>query len=279
MRWGGSLGFSSLRSLLGFSLLTAQTLLAASSVASACRIAPHLTTEMPESLSASWPGEAGVRAWYDIPTTRYAHGVLGDGIEGTRLHLYTEGALSSCGDQSVTLPEELVFEDTAPRLTDLDGDGAPEIIVVQSHQRLGAQLAVYRAASDGIGLDLVTATPFIGRSNRWLAPIGAADFDGDGHIDIAYIDRPHLARTLRVWRFENDSLTEIATLDGLTNHRIGEPFITGGVRDCGEGPDMVTANREWSQVMVSRFEQGRLTARGVAPFSAQNVTAALNCAF
>ncbi|MEX3014581.1 FG-GAP repeat domain-containing protein [Gymnodinialimonas hymeniacidonis] len=268
---------SGARGLLGAALLAAHALLVAAPV-QACLLPPHQTTEMPESVSDPWPRNPPVLAWYDGPTRRYAHGVLGDDIEGTRLHVYAETSISSCLDQSLTLPEELVFEDTAPRLADLDGDGTPEIIAVQSHQRLGAQLAVYRASEEGVGMDLLAATPFIGRSNRWLAPIGAADFDGDGVMDIAYIDRPHLARTLRIWRFEGDALTEIATLEGLTNHRIGEPFITGGVRDCGDGPEMVTANREWTQVMVTRFEGGRLTARGIAPFSAGNIEAALACA-
>ncbi len=178
----------------------------------------------------------------------------------------------------LTLPDELVFEDTAPRLADLDGDGLPEIIVVQSHQRLGAQLAIYRVAEGEPGIDMVATTPFIGRPNRWLAPIGAADLDGDGVVEIAYVDRPHLARTLRVWRFETDQLTEIAALEGLTNHRIGEPFITGGIRDCGEGPEMITANAGWTQVMGTRIEGGTLTTRPLAPFSHDAVSSILNCA-
>jgi hypothetical protein len=77
----------------------------------------------------------------------------------------------------------------------------------------------------------------IGQRNRWLAPIGAADLDGDGRVEIAYVDRPHLARTLRVWRSRpGGTLTEIATATGLTNHRIGEAFITGGIRDARRGP-------------------------------------------
>ncbi|MEJ6389360.1 FG-GAP repeat domain-containing protein [Gymnodinialimonas ulvae] len=257
--------------------MAAPTLLAAALGASACTIAPHTATQMPESVSAPWSGDPEVRAWYDGPTTRYAHGVLGDAVEGTQLHVYTHGAVSSCRVQALILPDELVFEDTAPRLADLDGDGTPEIIVVQSHQRLGAQLAIYRAAMDGISLDLVATTPFIGRRNRWLAPIGMADFDGDGAMDIAYIDRPHLARVLRVWRFEDETLSEIATREGLTNHRIGETFITGGVRECGAGPEMVTADTTWSEVRVTGFREGQLSSRRVAPFSAENVDAALNC--
>lgn len=263
--------------LLGPALLAAQALLACASAAAACQVAPHTTTQMPESVSAPWSDNPEMRAWYDGPTTRYAHAVLGDDVEGTQLHAYTQGAVSSCGSQSLSLPEELVFEDTAPRLADLDGDGAPEIIVVQSHQQRGAQLAVYRAAEDGIGLDLVATTPFIGRRNRWLAPIGVADFDGDGTMDIAYIDRPHLARTLRIWRFDGDGLTEIANLEGLTNHRIGEPFITGGVRDCGAGPEMIVADRDWTKVMAVSMTGGALEAREIAPFSQTAVAEALAC--
>ncbi|WP_257892702.1 FG-GAP repeat domain-containing protein [Gymnodinialimonas phycosphaerae] len=232
---------------------------------------------MRESYSDPWPDGGGIIAWYDVPTTRYAHGVLGDAIEGTRLHVYSDTSRSSCGDQTLTLPEELVFEDTAPRLSDLDGDDTAEIIVVQSHRDFGAQLAIYRPSADGIRLVEVATTPFIGRPNRWLAPIGAADLDGDGMMEVAYIDRPHLARTLRVWRFENDALTQVAALEGLTNHRIGEPFITGGVRDCGDGPEMVTANRGWTQIMATILADGALHTRPLGPFSQDAVAQAMAC--
>lgn len=243
----------------------------------ACTVAPHQATQMPESLSLHWPGHGGSLAWYDGPTTRYPHGVLGDTIEATRLHAYSEAAVSPCGDHTLTLSDELVFEDIAPRLADVNGDGLPEIIVVQSHQRLGAQLAIYRVAEGEPGINLLATTPFIGRRNRWLAPIGAADLDGDGHVEIAYIDRPHLARTLRVWRFENDTLTEIAALEGLTNHRIGEDFITGGIRDCGSRPELITANADWSQVMATHLTDGALTTQPLAPFSPSAVREALAC--
>lgn len=257
--------------------------LASSGAAIGCTVAAHEATQMPESLSNQWPGHGGSLAWYDGPTARYAHGVLGDAIEGTRLHAYSEGAITPCGDQSVTLPQELVFEDTAPRLVDLNVDGLPEIIVVQSHQRLGAQLAVYGISNDGEGIHQITATPFIGRHNRWLAPIGAADLDGDGMMEIAYIDRPHLARTLRVWRYVpggltgQDHLVEIATLEGLTNHRIGEPFITGGIRECGPAPEMITADRGWSRVMATRLTPDGLQTRALGSFSPAAIEQAMTC--
>lgn len=154
----------------------------------------------------------------------------------------------------LTLDPPHVFEDTAPRLVDLNGDGLSEIVTVRSHERLGAQLAIYQLSEDHSSLVLLSTTPYIGTRFRWLAPLGAADIDGDGAIEIAYVDRPHLARTLRIWRFKDGELEELASLKGLTNHRIGEPDIAGGIRDCGQGPEMVLADASWSRLLAVRFD-------------------------
>ena len=207
-------------------------------------------------------------ARYTDETSRYAHGVLGDAIEYGTLGL----TLKDGKRLALTLPQERVFEDIAPRLVDMDGDGAPEVIVVESSQTGGARLAIY----DETGLR--AATPHIGQRNRWLAPIGAADLDGDGFIEVAYIDRPHLAKTLRVWRFKDNQLTQVASQAGLTNHRIGEDFIPGGIRDCGDGPEMITVNANWSEVVATRFDGKTLSARALGPFKNQtSLKRALDC--
>ncbi len=194
--------------------------------------------------------ETVVSAQYSAPTDRYAHGILGDAIEWGTLDITTDS-----GVRSFTLSQDRVFEDVAPRLVDLDGDGTPEVIVVETLATKGAQLAVYDASGK------IAATPHIGRTNRWLAPIGAADLDGDGFVEIAYIDRPHLAKTLRVWRFEAGALVPVFDLEGLTNHRIGEADIGGGIRDCGDGPEMITANADWTHIMATTLANGQLTTR------------------
>lgn len=212
-------------------------------------------------------------------TERYPHGVLGDTREPTTL----SGAFNGIGLRLI-LDEAHVFEDLAPRLADLDFDGVGEIITIRSHQTQGAQLAIYAPDPENATFQLIASTPYIGRRNRWLAPIGVADFNGDGQMDIAYIDRPHLARTLRVWSFVpgglagTGNLREIASASGLTNHRIGEDFITGGVRDCGQGPEMITADTNWSQVIATWLTpDNQLQARALGPFSQAAVAAALDC--
>ena len=203
-------------------------------------------------MATSACAETIVSAQYDAPTDRYAHGILGDAIEWGELQITTD-----LGVRSFVLPQDRVFEDVAPRLADLDGDGTAEVVVVETLNREGAQLAVY----DETGK--IAATPHIGRTNRWLAPIGVADLDGDGIIEVAYIDRPHLAKTLRVWRFVDGALEPVAELTGLTNHRIGENDIGGGIRDCGQGPEMITASADWTKVMATTLTNGQLTSRAI----------------
>lgn len=137
-----------------------------------------------------------VSARYDGPTTRYPHGVLGDDIEYDTLVV----RLSDGREMSARWARDIVFEDLAPRVVDVDGDGAPEVVVVESHEAQGARLAVWGLV-DG-SLAAKAATPFIGTRFRWLAPAAVADLDGDGLVELAYVDRPHLAKVLRVWRYE-----------------------------------------------------------------------------
>lgn len=212
-----------------------------------------------------------VEARYSEPTDRYAHGVLGDAIEWGTLEIVVEDWAHK-STLRLKLPQDRVFEDVAPRLADVDGDGKPEVVVVESQARTGAQLAVY----DETGK--IASTPHIGRANRWLAPIGVADLDGDGAVELAYIDRPHLAKTLRVWRFKDGALVPVADLAGLTNHRIGEPDIGGGVRDCGQGPEMITASANWVRVMATRLQDGMLTTRDIGAHTGRaSLNAALAC--
>jgi hypothetical protein len=209
-----------------------------------------------------------VSAEYTQPVDRYHHDILGDTPEwgGMRIRLADGRAIS------VTLPDSKIFEDIAPRLVDVDGDGQPEVIAVETSASLGARLTVW----DETGV--IAATPNIGRRNRWLAPIGAADLDGDGRVEIAYIDRPHLARLLRVWRFDQGQLVLVAEQDGLTNHRIGDDQIFSGLRDCGQGPQMITVNRDWSRLMASSLSGGKITVQDIGPYrGAASLRAVLGC--
>ena len=115
---------------------------------------------------------------------------------------------------------------------------------------------------------MAAETAPIGTRNRWLAIAGIADLDGDGRIEIAYVDRPHLARVLRVLEVgPGFALREEASAGGHTNHRFGDGFIEGGVSDCGAGPEVLTADPGWSQVQGTRLVDGALVTRDLGPYS------------
>jgi hypothetical protein len=214
--------------------------------------------------------------WAELtaPTDRYAHAVLGDALEWSAMVLTVNTCIGCAGlhltDVTVTLPSTRVFEDVTARTADLDGDGRDEVVVVETDLALGASLAVYGPAGK------IAATPFIGQPNRWLAPAGIADFDGDGRVEIAYVDRPHLLGDLVYVRLHGDRLVELARLPGVSNHRIGDAVISGGSRDCGQGAELVVASRDWARLLVIGWADGPV-ARDAGPWSDAAMQGALAC--
>lgn len=181
---------------------------------------PALASGLPSADMPLPDGEVsrsfGLSAWLVGPTTRYRHAVLGDGIEAT-------GFAVERGRQRLTfrLGQDAVFEDRRVRLLRLTGVDEPAMLVVKAYQARGAALALYRLETDRI-VPLAESAA-IGQPNRWLNPIGAADFTGSGEIMIAAVITPHLSGSLRLYRLRANAavLEEVQRLDGLTNHIIG----------------------------------------------------------
>jgi len=229
---------------------------------------------------APWP----VRAEYVGPTDRYPHGILGriTGWGGLVVDLQICPACEPVRAQ-INLPEARVFEDLAPRLWDVTGDGRPEVVVIESDAEFGARLVALEAKAGATGdellLQLRAATPFIGTRFRWLAPVGAADFTGDGVAEIAYVETPHLGRILRLVTLDGDRLVEIAHLEGVTNHAIGEEHLDGGIRVCDGRPEIIARSADRSQVLGIRYEEGVLIPRVLGPADEASIwERALACA-
>ena len=206
-------------------------------------------------------------ARFEEPTARYDHGILGDALEWAALVIDTDA-----GPSRVRLPDHLVFEDLVPRLWDVTGDGLPEVVVVQSHLDLGARLMIYAAQGDRVRI--LAVTPWIGQTHRWLAPVGATDLDGDGRIEIALIDRPHLRKTLQLWRYDG-GLRLVAEVGDLTTHRIGDATIAGGVTCDGRG--FVTYSGDWSRVRVTDIDGQRLVTTDAGPNRPGAAEALIDC--
>ena len=229
-----------------------------------CSLDPNTPTCAPAPLrDAQGILLPGLHILFEQPTDRYDHAVLGDALEWGALTYLHQGSAEHGPFlmTTVALPNTRVFEDLAPRVAELADNSSPEIIVVETDIALGASLAIYVLGEEN--LVKLAATPFIGQPHRWLAPAGIADFDGDGRVEIAYVDRPHLLADLVFVRLEGDRLVETLRLPGLSNHRIGDDFISGGVRDCGQGAELVLASKDWTRVM--RVVNGQVTDLGPMP--------------
>ena len=238
----------------------------------ACEQLNPVDSDFPESVAHSQSDTGIATAWYDGGTGRYRHGVLGDAIEPSILRVTSDAGCT----HSVELGRPHVFEDIETRLADIDQQPGDEVITIRSHQNYGAQIAIYQL-TDG-GLELFAETPYIGTTNRWLAPVGIADFNGDGDMDIAYVDRPHLAKILRVWTYRGGKLQEIVSRSGYSNHRIGEDFISGGIKTCENKTMMITADAGWRRILASTLETDGLITTDIGPFEgAESFARALQC--
>jgi hypothetical protein len=233
-----------------------------------CGTAGHAETrpDALEDLRVAHGSRNILEAWLAEPTARYRHFVLGAQYEAASLKvLLREGRILT-----LRLSENSVFEDRIPRLADLDGDGSDEIVLVRSYLDRGAALAVVGVRGDQ--LKIIAETSPIGIPHRWLNPAGIADFDGDGRLDIAYVQMPHVLGRLRVWTLRPEGLTEIASLDGTSNHVAGSRHLgLAAVVDFdGDGvADLAIPSLDRRSLRFIAFKGGaRELARKALPASA-----------
>ncbi len=129
-------------------------------------------------------------AAYINPTDRYAHGILGDKIEAGGLVMYHEGEYFP-----VILPENMVFEDVAPRMIDVDDDRIPELLCIRSEVNSGAGLVIYQWREER--LYTYAFVKEIGTANRWLNVVAVKDLDRDHQLNLFWIQTPHIGGIIK----------------------------------------------------------------------------------
>jgi hypothetical protein len=184
------------------------------------RATPPAGTLSDGGLATSAAGDIR-KAWFAAPTDIYGHGILGDRIEAAMLVAEDAGGARHEIAAGASLQSNAVFEDLRPRLADLDGDGAMEIVAIRTLTDAGASIAVYGLA--GGKLSLLAQTPPIGLPSRWRNPSAIADFNARPGLEIAEVVTPHIGGTLRLWHFDRQAgkLEAIADAFGFSNHFIG----------------------------------------------------------
>ncbi len=156
-----------------------------------------------------------VYAQYAMPTKKYTHGILGDGIEAEQLVVARDGVF-----YEYILPGDYVFEDIRPRLYDVDGDNKLEVITIRTKVSQGGGIAIYKIV--GELLVEYAHVPEIGTAYRWLNIAAIHDLDNDGIVELAWIETPHIGGTLKVAKINAGTLQVLSEKAQYSNHKIGE---------------------------------------------------------
>ncbi len=149
------------------------------------------------------------------PTERYTHGVLGDRLEAASITL-VESRPRLAVASTIPIADPAVVEGLSPIWTDLDADGAAEIIVTISSPAAGAQVVVF--AENG---EPIAAGPAVGQGSRWRHQLAAGAFGPDASIGLLEVLTPHLGKVANYYRMEAAGLLIDASLPGYSSHLIG----------------------------------------------------------
>jgi hypothetical protein len=239
-----------LNALLWLGLLVAQMVLAGNAWAMGLMVEPapaHCGVPLPAlptppaAAAQHLPSSQVVRgskdiawAWLGSPTARYPHKALGSPIHAATLHALIHTPAGTFQEVVYRLPVHRVFEDLTVRLIDLDADGRDELVLVESDALRGSAVVVLglRAtpktsrtskAANTMTLTELARSPHTGGTFYWLNPIGAADFDGDGKLDIASVTTPHVGGVLTLYHYRPPLLEPYAKAMDVSNHRMGDP--------------------------------------------------------
>jgi hypothetical protein len=149
------------------------------------------------------------------PSSRYAHGILGDTSEATRISLVET---TPCAQvlAEIAIPAPYVIEGLSPIWADLDGDGSREILVTVSDAAQGARLLAYSET----GEQLATGPP-VGRGYRWRHQLAIAAFGPNDEIEVATVLTPHIGGVVEFYRLLGDQLVLTARVPGYSTHMIG----------------------------------------------------------
>ncbi len=177
---------------------------------------------------------------------RYAHGVLGDSVESTRLLWLERHSLEVL--RELVLPAPYVLEDIAPRPVAL-GRGLA-LLTVRSGPQGGQLGLVAISTTQPRQLHWAALGEALGTPNRWLAPTT------DGTRLLA-VHTPHIGGVLHDYRMDGNRLIGRAVAHNVSTHRIGSRQLDLAVwlgpslvlpQQNGLALRVLDANAAWAEV-------------------------------
>jgi len=162
---------------------------------------------------------------------RYAHGVLGDALEGGSIVVVDADAWQ-VHDRIAVSPA--VVEGIAPIVADVDGDGRPEAVVTLSDADSGARVVAF--GPDG---PRVATGPAIGRGYRWRHQLAVAPFGPAGGVELAAVRTPHIGGTAEFYRLRDGRFEVVAERSGYSSHPLDSRNLDGGLAGDLDGDGRV----------------------------------------
>lgn len=210
------------------------------------------------------------------PSDRYAHAVLGDSLEATRIVLVRTLPRLQV-ERSIAIEQPRVVEGIAPIWADFNGDNVREIVVTLSDARQGAQIVAYNEQGH-----MMAAGPPIGSGGRWRHQIAIGPFAPDGASELVAVRTPHLGGVIEFYSWRGNELALIEELPGYTSHVLGSRNLDMAVAADVDGdgrPELVLPTQDrTSLVAIGRHSAGaemRWSAPVGAPVSSNLVALAL----
>jgi FG-GAP-like repeat len=236
-----------------------------------CGLSMSNVLQPPSQASKRIPNSQVVRgskdiawAWLGTPTMRYPHKALGENTHAGSLHVMITNAAGKLQEISYELPFNRVFEDRFARLVDLDGDGRDEIILIESDALKGSATVVLALQNSNTAKSLNklpelverARSPHTGSTFRWLNPVGVADFDSDGKLDIASVITPHIGGLLTLYHYAPPKLEPFAQAMDTSNHRMGdlEQQVAVIVEQKGMRPIIVVPDMQLKALHALRWD-------------------------
>jgi FG-GAP-like repeat len=212
---------------------------------------------MPDSFVADAPaGSTGPIAslWLADPVQRLGEGPLGPNSAAT---LVVRDQLNRL--QRLELPLDQGFVDLAPRLVDLDGDKAPEIVVVKGQVGVGVSLVVIKLESDGFHIAAESAPS--GGAGAWMKLAGIADFNGDGQPDLAAVINPGADGHLIFYTYVRGYLQPLMIATDISNHAPGlavADMSVAGDFDGDKTVDLAIPSADRMRLRLLSFRNGQV---------------------